>query len=168
MLAGLLVAGVHRQLGGYNDEALDPGIPEALRWSMPLTAVVQEVADKRVTAGRYWLATRSDSVVAYAFVVVTAGFNGPVKLLVAVDTSGAVLGTSVLSHREHPGLVGWGATRLPARSLWSLLGVAAHSEERTDESLAVAGATVSTRAVTAAAQNRAQFCLNLIKETRAK
>ncbi len=56
--------------------------------------------------GRYFPASASDSaVVGYAIIVKAPnGFGGDFDLMVGVDSSGKVLDTYVLSHKETPGL----------------------------------------------------------------
>lgn len=49
---------------------------------------------------------RMDDQPVAALMIVTApdGYNGDIRLLTAIDTSGTVLGVRVISHRETPGL----------------------------------------------------------------
>lgn len=49
---------------------------------------------------------RKDDKPVAALMIVTApdGYNGDIKILVAIDDSGAILGVRVISHRETPGL----------------------------------------------------------------
>jgi len=45
-----------------------------------------------------------DSIVGYAIESVTAGFGGPINLMVGFTSNGDILSTAVISHSETPGL----------------------------------------------------------------
>jgi electron transport complex protein RnfG len=49
---------------------------------------------------------RMDDKPVAALMIVTApdGYNGDIKILIAIDVSGVILGVRVISHRETPGL----------------------------------------------------------------
>ena len=77
-----------------------------------ISAVVPEgveISDaKAITVGgkdsEYYECTKDGSVVAYAIKSESAGFGGPLTLMVGVTTDGVVYNASVLSHSETPGL----------------------------------------------------------------
>jgi electron transport complex protein RnfG len=68
-----------------------------------------EISDaKTFTVGgkdsEYYECTKDGSVVAYAIKSESAGFGGPLTLMVGITTDGVVYNASVLSHSETPGL----------------------------------------------------------------
>ena len=52
----------------------------------------------------YYVSMVGDSVAAYAVKSVTAGFGGPLALMVGITSDGQIYNTSVLEHSETPGL----------------------------------------------------------------
>ncbi len=61
--------------------------------------------DVNGTARTVYPAKKSGEVVAYAIETSTSkGFGGPIILMVGFDTQGNILGASVISHAETPGL----------------------------------------------------------------
>jgi len=55
----------------------------------------------------YWIATKEENKVvktAWAFLAQKKGYGGPVQSIVGVDESGTILGFSILSQNETPGL----------------------------------------------------------------
>ena len=88
------------------------------------------------------------------------GYVGPIRLLVGVDPSGRITGTSLVSHQETPGL---GDLIEPGKSDW-LASFAGRSLTNPEEKRwfvtsdggaidAISGATVSSRAVLAGIRN---------------
>ena len=111
-----------------------------------------------------WLATREGTPVAVLLPVTAKGYEGPIRLLLAIRPDGRLLATKVLGHRETPGI---GDRIEPARSAWL--------KSFADQSLAnhpeaewrvkadngqfdqIAGATITSRAVVSATQHALQF-----------
>ena len=112
-------------------------------------------------AVRFYPARRDGALVGAAFEQVTRqGYGGPMRLLMAVDAAGAVLGVRVLSHSETPGL---GDKIDATRSDW-ILGFEGRSLDNTPAAdWAVrkdggafdqfTGATITPRAVVAAVRD---------------
>ncbi|MGQ9842039.1 MAG: FMN-binding protein [Spirochaetota bacterium] len=80
----------------------------ALAFVLPDYIVQQE---KTVTIDNtpftYWIATKDENRVvktAWAFIAEKKGYGGPVVSIVGVDESGTILGFSILSQNETPGL----------------------------------------------------------------
>jgi RnfABCDGE-type electron transport complex G subunit len=53
---------------------------------------------------KYWKATVNDTLLGYAFEVSERGYSSEIKFMVGVDSTGKILGLSVLAHNETPGL----------------------------------------------------------------
>jgi len=53
---------------------------------------------------RYWAAMRDSQEVAYAFLASARGYSSDVKMIAGVDSSGTILGVSILDQKETPGL----------------------------------------------------------------
>ncbi len=134
---------------------------------------------KHAEAVRVYRARKQGRPVAVVFNLVTAdGYNGDIRLLVAIRTDGRVGGVRVIAHRETPGL---GDPIELARSNW-VLGFDGHSLVDPDtDRWAVrrdggifdqfTGATITPRAVVEAVQRALEyFALNreaLFEATRA-
>lgn len=56
------------------------------------------------TPALVYTATRSDQPVARVFEVDARGYNGPIRLMVGIDSSNTVTGVRVIAHTETPGL----------------------------------------------------------------
>lgn len=52
----------------------------------------------------YWVATAHSNPAAYAFEVESRGYSSDIKFMVGVDTSGRVLGLTIMDQGETPGL----------------------------------------------------------------
>ena len=111
-----------------------------------------------------WLATRQGAPVAVLLPSTAQGYEGPIRLLVAVDPQGRLLGVKVLEQQETPGI----GDRIEAgKSAW-LSGFIGKSlvappppqwRVRADEGAfdQIAGATITSRAVVAAVQQTLQL-----------
>ncbi len=84
--------------------ALAAVLPETLYDNDPLAESVSVQGEEGV-ATRFYPARRDGALVGAAFEEVTRqGYGGPMRLLLAVDAQGELLGVRVLSHSETPGL----------------------------------------------------------------
>jgi Na+-translocating ferredoxin:NAD+ oxidoreductase RnfG subunit len=164
ILASLLVAGVHSRLG--DAEVRNAGIQEALRSQMPVTAIVRETADNRLAGGRYWIGSSAGTTVGYAFIVMTSGFNGPIKTLATIDTGGALIGITVLSHREPPGTLGTLTRQARPPMLWSIFSSQAPFNDRSGIQNTKADTSAVSTALTSAVHKQALACLNRIKDAK--
>jgi electron transport complex protein RnfG len=66
-----------------------------------------EIAEKKAAPplpSRYWEATKGGACIGYAFQGSSKGFEKDIKIVVAVNTVGTILGMNVLSQSETPGL----------------------------------------------------------------
>ncbi len=141
-------------------QALAEVVPAARYDHDPLADTIELCDEARLGPGRHRLYRlrlddRPSALVVHA--LAPDGYSGPIALIVGIDASGSVLGVRVTEHRETPGL---GDAIEAAKSPWirqfegRALGdppAERWSVERFEgEFDAVVGATVSSRAVTAA------------------
>jgi electron transport complex protein RnfG len=111
-----------------------------------------------------WLATREGTPMAVLLPATAKGYEGPIRLLLAIRPDGRLLATKVLGHRETPGI---GDRIEPARSTWLRMftdaSLANHPEAEwrvkadKGEFDEIAGATITSRAVVSATQHALQF-----------
>ena len=111
-----------------------------------------------------WLATREGVPVAVLLPATAKGYEGPIRLLLAIRPDGRLLAMKVLGHRETPGI---GDRMEPARSPWlrtfTDASLAGHPEAewrvKADNGQfdQIAGATITSRAVVSATQHALQF-----------
>lgn len=147
----------------YESRVLEGVIPGVVHDGRLLVDRIEVEARGRLGADRspVWFA-RTDGEPRAIVMRVTApdGYNGPIRLLVGLDTNGRILGMAIVEHRETPGL---GDVIEPRRSDWleQFAGRALGDPERERWRLTrdggefdgVSGATVTTAAVTRALRN---------------
>lgn len=83
--------------------ALDQVIPPALRDNQP-AADRRSVIDASEGVVDVYLAARDVTVTGVAFELTGQGYTGAIRVLMAVDAEGTLLGVRVLAHAETPGL----------------------------------------------------------------
>jgi Na+-translocating ferredoxin:NAD+ oxidoreductase RnfG subunit len=153
LFAGIVVTAIHLQVGGVNSDPYEAAIQVELRRLLPTMASAEPVISDSFPTGRYWRVSQSHATIAYAFVVVTRGFNGPVKSLVLADTNDTLIGMATLNHREHPAV----SRRVTAGNI-SLLRPGLRESPLPDRAGAsvseVTGATTSTQAFTSAVREQ--------------
>lgn len=174
LLSGGLLAALHhlaaprieaqRQLAAER-ELLDL-LPATLYDNRPLTQAIALPAAGLLgnrTPRSGYLATRDGRASAVLLPVTTRGYEGDIQLLVAISADGRLLGSKVVQQRETPGL---GDLILPERSPWlggftgkALSDSAPSWSLRADggEFDQIAGATVTSRAVSDALQRSLRF-----------
>ena len=111
-----------------------------------------------------WLATREGTPVAVLLPATAKGYEGPIRLLLAIRPDGRLLATKVLGHRETPGI---GDRIEPDRSAWLRIftgaSLASHPEAEwwvkadKGEFDEIAGATITSRAVVSTPQHALPF-----------
>ena len=94
--------------------SLSQVVPEALH-DNDLTAGQILWTDPAEGEVPVYLARRGDVVTAVAFALTGQGYSGAIRVLIAVDPEGTVLGVRVLAHTETPGL---GDKIEAAKSAW--------------------------------------------------
>ena len=148
-------------------EALQIVLPPALHDNDP-------IADAVTVRAPGWLgqsestvrrARRGDAPVALVFdATAPDGYSGPIRLLIAIDQGGRVLGVRVTAHAETPGLgddieagrSDW-ITRFTGRALGDPDAARWRVQREGGEFAQFAGATVTPRAVVAAVRRALQF-----------
>lgn len=96
-------------------------------------------------------AQKDNKTIAYVVQTESKGYGGVIKLMVAIDPKGAVIGYNILSHNETPGL-GDKAAKSPFKDQFAgktteTLAVVKDPSDKKDVQ-AITGATISSRAVT--------------------
>lgn len=174
LLGGGLLAALHypaaprievqRQLAAER-ELLDL-LPTALYDNRPLSYPIALPADGLLgnrTPQAGYLATLAGRPSAVLLPATARGYEGDIQLLVAISADGSLIASKVLQQRETPGL---GDLILPARSPWlggfagkALSDNAASWKLRADggEFDQIAGATITSRAVSDALQRSLRF-----------
>lgn len=109
--------------------------------------------------------------VGYAVAAQQKGYGGPVNVMVGLDTAGVLTGASILEHNETPGLGAEAAK--PAfidqyKDKTAPLTVVKNGNPGESEIQAVTGATITSRAVTGAANSAAEFVSTLAEGSDAQ
>ncbi|MDA8482858.1 RnfABCDGE type electron transport complex subunit G [Pseudomonas resinovorans] len=142
---------------------LPPGSYDNHPLAQPIALPESELLGSPAPA-QAWLATREGTPVAVLLPATAKGYEGPIRLLLAIRPDGRLLATKVLGHRETPGI---GDRIEPARSAWLRIfidaSLASHPEAEwrvkadKGEFDEIAGATITSRAVVSATQHALQF-----------
>jgi len=104
MVSGFAVGLTHRTTRDKIEEQLQAAQNQALAEVMPDGATIETRKGSGKLPDTYWVALRDSAVVAYAFEASAHGYSSDVRLMAGVDTAGTILGVSVLSQNETPGL----------------------------------------------------------------
>jgi Na+-translocating ferredoxin:NAD+ oxidoreductase RnfG subunit len=152
ILAALVTTGVYEKTREASSVVSAAGINESLRLLMPEAATTKAVTSAFADVGPYWIAAVAQRPVAYAFVVVVRGYNGPIRCLAVADTNGALTGLSVLEHHEHPAYSGWPAISQTVKILWPVTAAGTAPDPHGTMVSDITGATVSKRVFTSEIQ----------------
>lgn len=84
---------------------LNQVLPDSL-YNNDLLADAREISELTALTGSSTLYTakQDGQVVGYAFELAEEGYSGMIKLIIAIDSNGSILGVRVISHTETPGL----------------------------------------------------------------
>ena len=134
-----------------------------LRWVLPDCPQVEP----RTTEGREWFLGRSEGRdCGYAIETKAKGYGGTLSLLVGVSPEGRVLGYSILSHKETPGL-GDKAAKPAFQAQFKGLGLEKPrlKKDSPEGALdALTAATITSRAVTLGVREGVERVLALSKD----
>lgn len=112
-----------------------------------LRSVMPEADSFKLKAERgtdYFEASKEGTIVGYCIKVDARGYAGPIRMLVGVDTGGAIKGVNVLEHQETAGI---GSKICEGPFLWQFNGKNAQEVVDRKGVDAVTGATISSDAV---------------------
>ena len=113
-----------------------------------------------------WVSTVYESETGYAVEVTpSTGFDGDITMMVGIDPQGNVLGISIISHTETPGLGAVAAANNAKGEAFRnqfvglVSGITVDGEENSIDSMS--GATITSKAVTAGVNAALDFVANL-------
>jgi len=118
----------------------------------------------------WFKAEKDGKVIAYLILTHQKGFDGHIKLFVAVTPENKVIGYKVLSHRETPGL---GDQAFKPKFAGQFTGKGVENMElvkiqEEGKILAITGATITSRAVTTAVKNVLTELGTFLSETKSE
>ncbi len=98
-----------------------------------------------------YVAMKADNKIGYTIGVAPSGFNGPIEIMVGIDSQGVVTGINIVRHQETPGL----GSKIVQDDFKDQYTQKAHTplriiksgQPKDDEILAISGATISSEAV---------------------
>jgi electron transport complex protein RnfG len=122
LLSGFAVGVTNQKTQGAIEQQKLQAKQSALLDVMPPGATVEERHGSGGLPPTYWAATVGGQVVSYAFEAQSRGYAADIKMMVGLDTSGEILGISVLGQKETPGLGTRVAEVVSKRYLWSGFG----------------------------------------------
>ncbi|MCO6055607.1 RnfABCDGE type electron transport complex subunit G [Pseudomonas sp. MOB-449] len=144
-------------------DLLPPGSYDNHPLANPIALPPSELLGSTAPA-QAWLATQGGAPIAVLLPTTAKGYEGPIRLLLAIHPDGRLLATKVLGHRETAGI---GDRIEPARSAWLQVftdaSLASHPEAEwrvkadKGEFDQIAGATITSRAVVSAIQHALQY-----------
>lgn len=77
---------------------------EALKTVFGDGIAIEEKEPSQSIPFTYWIGRKNDSIVGYSFECASRGYSGDIRFIVGVDENGTILGLTVLSQQETPGL----------------------------------------------------------------
>jgi electron transport complex protein RnfG len=102
-LAGLAIGAANEKTRDKIAEQEKLAERAAIEAVFPQGAAIREEKGGGLLPDRYWSASLGGAT-GYAFEVSGRGYSDDIKFMIGVDNSGKILGMSVLSHSETPGL----------------------------------------------------------------
>ncbi len=104
-LAGLTIGAAYDKTAEQIAEQGERAKREAIKAVFPSGVTIKEEnVTNPALPEKYWSATSGGSLIGYAFEVSGKGYAGDIKFMVGVDQAGKILGLTVMSHNETPGL----------------------------------------------------------------
>jgi len=103
-LAGLAIGAAYDKTAEKIAEQSDRVKQEAIKAVFPYGVTIKEEKGGGALPEKYWSATTGGRNIGYAFEVSERGYSSEIKFMVGVDSTGKILGLSVLAHNETPGL----------------------------------------------------------------
>lgn len=149
LLATMVLAVTYQVTKPKIDAQLKAEEQTALKGIMPDAT---SFAEKKATDIEYFEALRGGQVIGYCIKAIGSGYNGYIRLIVGIDLSGTIRGVRVLEHQETPGL-GARITEIKpgekdAHFLRQFIGKNGRTVALRKDIDAIAGATISSKAVT--------------------
>lgn len=159
---GLVFVTTEEPIAKVNEQILKQSIGEVLPEGGEISGM------KTADGVEYYENTVDGVVVAYAVKSKTAGFGGPLSLMVGVLPDGTVVNTSVLSHSETPGLGAKCTTDAAFMNQWKGFdGKLAVTKDGGDVD-AITASTITSRAYTKAVAAAVDFVRGLTLQTAAE
>jgi Na+-translocating ferredoxin:NAD+ oxidoreductase subunit G len=122
LFSGFAVGLTFRTTREKIDAQLEAAQNQALAEVMPEGAAIEIRSGTGTLPETYWVALEGSTVVAYAFEASARGYSSDIRVMAGVDTTGTILGVSVLAQNETPGL-GTRIAEVPSKKyLWDALG----------------------------------------------
>ena len=143
-LMGALLAGVNFATRDAIAQAKAQKTARAIAAVLPGAAAPEVISFEDDTA---LVQTVYRTDLGYAVETAPAGFGGSIALMVGVDPSGTVLGVSVISHTETPGLGAVSAAKTPAGESFRDSFVGLSGTVTVSDIDAISGATITSKAV---------------------
>ncbi len=103
-LAGLAVALVYTNTKEQIELRKEEKLRESLLSVFPDNVEIHEKKGIDTLEVPYWVAKNGDSIVGYAFRDSAPGYSSYIKMLVGISPHGKIMGVSVISQNETPGL----------------------------------------------------------------
>lgn len=103
-LAGLAIGAAYDKTAEKIAAQEESAKQEAIKAVFPQDVATKEEKGAAPLPDKYWSATAAGKLVGYAFEISGRGYAGDIVFMVGVDQNGKILGLTVLSHDETPGL----------------------------------------------------------------
>jgi electron transport complex protein RnfG len=104
LAAGLAIGFVHDQTAEKIAQQQQRAQETALRQVFPEDATVEERTGEDPLPHTYWAARSGDALIGYAFRGSSRGYSSDIEFMIGVDPRGEIIGLSILSQSETPGL----------------------------------------------------------------
>lgn len=122
-LAGFAIGVANSKLADSIKKQEQESTQSAIGSVFPEGAAIDEIMGKAPLPDTFWMATTNGELTGYAFKMSGSGYDAaPIQFMVGVSPEGKILGITVLSHKETPGL-GSRVTEVPStKFIWYPVG----------------------------------------------
>ncbi len=104
LAAGLAIGFVHNRTAEKIEQQEQQAQQQALNRVFPDGVTIEEQQGDSALPRQYWVARKDGALVGYAFPGMSRGYSSDIKFIVGVTPGGEIIGLTVLSQAETPGL----------------------------------------------------------------
>lgn len=122
VVAGVAIAFTHAKTADKIELRQQEVRAEALRAVFPEGVEIETQEGGSPLPDSFWVAKRDGETVGYAFQAAARGYSSTIEIMVGVSTDGEIMGLTVLSQNETPGLGTRVAEVVSDKYLWNGLG----------------------------------------------
>ncbi|MBD3316965.1 MAG: FMN-binding protein [Chitinivibrionales bacterium] len=129
LIAGMAIAFTHSKTADKIELRQQEARTEALRAVFPEGVEIEAREGSSPLPESYWVAEQNGETVGYAFQASSRGYSSMIEVMVGISPEGTILGLTILSQNETPGLGTRVAEIVSDKYLWNGLGAPKEGEK---------------------------------------